>query len=239
MYCTGCAVRLVDEARFCHMCGSSVARSFRGIEAKIDIASETRSVGDGRADTYSAERGVAGPFTVAPVVSTRGDREPESELWEGGFSPRAMFGSFATLALASLASLGGSAVALYRDADALGMSLLLVVPVVWLAQLVRAAKRCWGLRYRLTDRRLFLQAGVLSRHRDQLDLARVEDVRTHQNVLHRFFDIGSIEIRSRDRHLRRVVMTGIPSADDVADLIRRAARRLQPAPPIARAAKAS
>jgi hypothetical protein len=80
---------------------------------------------------------------------------------------------------------------------------------------------------------------VLSRHRDQLDLARVEDVRTHQNVLHRFFDVGSIEIRSRDRHLRRVVMTGIPSADDVADLIRRAARRLQPGPPIAHAAKAS
>ena len=58
-------------------------------------------------------------------------------------------------------------------------------------------------------------------------------------MVHRFFDIGSIEIRSRDRHLRRVVMAGIPSADEVAELIRAAARRLQPAQPATQAAKAS
>jgi uncharacterized membrane protein YdbT with pleckstrin-like domain len=220
------------------MCGGAVARR-RGIDT--DVARRaTQSIGKGEPQPDVAGRVGDGRLLMAsPMLSARSDHDTESELWEGGFSPRAMVGSYATIALATFALLVGSGVAFYRDAGALGLFLLLAPPVVWMAQFVRTAKRCWGLRYRLTDRRLFLQAGLLTRWRDQLDLARVEDVRTHQTVVHRFFDIGSIEIRSRDRHLRRVVMAGIPSADEVAELIRAAARRLQPAQPATQAAKAS
>jgi membrane protein YdbS with pleckstrin-like domain len=156
----------------------------------------------------------------------------ERDVWDGRYSPKAMIASFAALVLVTIAGFAGIVVAAVRATRWLLISLLLVLPVLWVLQLGRLAKRYFAAQYRLTDRRLFIERGIVHRHKDQLELARVDDVRIRQNVLHRFLDVGSIEILPRDRNLRRVVMVGIQNADEVAETIRSLARERQPQPSV-------
>jgi membrane protein YdbS with pleckstrin-like domain len=154
-------------------------------------------------------------------------RVPEDDVWEGGFSPKAMAGSFIVCAFASIACLTGAVIAFVRDPAWLGGVLLLAIPVLWLAQASRVVKRCWSVRYRLTDRRLFVQIGLFSCQKHQIELAQVEAVRIRQNMLDRVLDVGSIEILTRDRHIGRLLLEGVDNVDLVAEKIRSIGRRLR------------
>jgi len=179
-----------------------------------------------------------GDQQTAAVARTPGaEGIPEANVWEGRFSPKAMIASFAVLVIGSTAGFALIAFAALRDMRWLLFSVIVALPVIWIAQFLRLAMRNLSAHYRLTNRRLFIERGVLHRHKDQLDLARIEDVRILQHVLHRLLDVGSIEVLSSDRRLRRLVMEGISDADDLAEVIRELAaqRRSEPASPVAAA----
>jgi membrane protein YdbS with pleckstrin-like domain len=57
--------------------------------------------------------------------------------------------------------------------------------------------RC--LRYKITDRLIERERGILVKRVDRLDLARVKDVQLVQNLMERILRIGTIEILSSDR----------------------------------------
>jgi hypothetical protein len=221
MYCPKCAVRLVEEANFCHNCGLQVVAEPVGDSAVFDV----ESGGDSAEAAVASDLGDASTPGTATSATAARSTESELPIWEGGFSPKAMAGGWAVTLLATLAGMV-AAVAL-RGHAVIAWLLLVAVFLAWGVQCVRLAKRLLSARYRLTNRRLFLRTGIIRHYKDQLELRRVEDVRVHQTLLGRLCDVGSIEILSSDRRLRRVLLHGIHNADGLAETIRLLAQRVR------------
>jgi len=226
MYCTKCSERLIADANFCHRCGYNVAGAefdgaANGVETLAESSHEPAAPEDSEPVAQAAP-GNGGPHEMTDV---------ETDVWQGRFNPKAMAISFVVVALLSFKFLVAAIFAVSLHLHWLLVVSFMLLAATWLVQCFRVAKQYLLAQYRLTDRRLFLDRGIFSRHKDQLDLARVEDVRILQNVLHRFLDVGSIEILSTDRRLRRVVLDGINDADTVAETIRTLARQRRVKPP--------
>ena len=230
LYCRRCGTRLIGGANFCHHCGECVAEEASEEFAGSDVAVAAEPTGENQGETELTGQGLRpGPGGVPQAFSDG----PEEDVWEGGFSPKAMAASFFVLVLASVACVAGSVIAFICQQAWLGWLLVLAIPLLWLVQAWRVIKRCLSEHYRLTDRRLFLQIGLLRSQKHQIDLAQVEAVRIHQNMWDRLLDVGSIEILTRDRHIGRLLLAGIDAVDSVAEKIRslgRHARDAQVAP---------
>ncbi len=223
MFCPHCAVTLVEEARYCHHCGTRVARERHDAEPDAVFHPYPADEGD-RVEPPAAAT------TLGPAAA--GGDADEHELWEGGFTPRAMFASVAAALGIVAFCLVASVLALVRGSYGAFWAFLVVLALAVLVELSRIVKRCASVHYRLSNRRLFLETGCFSRHKEQLELARVDDVRVRQNLFDRFFDVGSVEVLSHDRRLRRVVLEGISAPDQLAEAIRLHARRLRDPRPL-------
>lgn len=80
-------------------------------------------------------------------------------------------------------------------------------------------------RYVLTDQRLMLEFGILSKAADDIDLRTVRETAFHQSALQRLFGIGTVHIMSGDQvaALAQFRMSGIPDPRSVRELVRSAA----------------
>ena len=93
---------------------------------------------------------------------------------------------------------------------------LLVLLGVWLS---------WkSSRYRLTNQRLFVRKGWLSRMVQEVELYRVKDVALYQDMVDRLFDVGTITVIAEDSTTPRISMPGIKAPESVKESIRNAYR---------------
>jgi len=168
----------------------------------------------------------------------------EEVLWEGGPSTKALTydmvktGIFAVVV--SLAVLIGYAPALRflsglaepiadflaQSAPGLRLAAILFVVAVVGLRLVRLGWRILVLRslhYRVSNQRVLIESGVLSKTIDEVDMRTVEDVLFRQSFLERLLGIGQITIVAADRTLGRVYLVGIPDAREVRERIRASA----------------
>ena len=81
-------------------------------------------------------------------------------------------------------------------------------------------------RYRLTNQRLMVEQGILSRTLEEVDLRTVDDSGFSQSPLERLQGIGTVWIIASDRATPRVVMRGIPEPRSLRGKIRENAYRL-------------
>jgi membrane protein YdbS with pleckstrin-like domain len=151
--------------------------------------------------------------------------EPERDVWQGCYSPRAMVGVWFILALLTLGALFIGSLQL-RYAWQWGV-LLGVVALGWLVALGVLIYRRIGVRYRLTTQRLFHEKGVLKRTIDRIELIKVDDITSEQGVFERMMGIGSIRIKSSDRTDPDFWIRGVENARNVATEIDRARRAEQ------------
>lgn len=79
-------------------------------------------------------------------------------------------------------------------------------------------------RYRLTNLRLIVTYGLISRRTEEVDLFRVNDVSVKQNPLERILGRGDVTVFSADSSTRQLVLHNVANQDEVKDTIRRAAR---------------
>ena len=151
----------------------------------------------------------------------------EEELWDGGFSPKAMYGAFIVAASLTIAST--AAVILYWDKNQIAwIALAAGIVIVWLSLGLALASRRIGVHYRLTRFRLFHEHGVLTRVTDRLETIDIDDVTVKQTLLQRLLGTGTIIVMSSDRTVPQLRMDGIDHVRHVADLIdntRRAERQ--------------
>jgi hypothetical protein len=66
------------------------------------------------------------------------------------------------------------------------------------------------VRYRITNYRIDFERGLISRDIDTLELWHVEDLKFHQNILHRLLDVGTITILSHDDTTPKLRLDGLP-----------------------------
>lgn len=195
MFCNKCGVELSEGSAFCNKCGSP--------------------------------QGGVLPATGAAALKAPADAPPakEEEVWRGGYSPRAMGMGFVGagawfvglwIAYFLLTGKGswfeGKGWVIYLFGT---LSPIPFIYVGWLALWRRLT-----LHYRLTTQRLFAERGFIGRHIDELELIRVDDVATNQNIFERIFDVGTVTVKSSDITTPSLTLHGIRGPIQVKEKLR-------------------
>ena len=152
---------------------------------------------------------------MASKQSELDDYDPEEELWTGGYSPKAMVGTWLAMAVASIALL----VAPLFVAQLAFPVALILVGAIWIIGGARYAWRRLGVHYELTTQRFIHQTGILTRQTDRIEVIDIDDVSFRQGPVQRMFNVGTIVITGSDRTHPTLAMVGIADVKNVAGLI--------------------
>ncbi|MGI6518277.1 MAG: PH domain-containing protein [Bacillota bacterium] len=80
-------------------------------------------------------------------------------------------------------------------------------------------------KYVLTNQRILITTGLIGRKEEQIDLARVKDIRMTQGLTDRMVGIGQIDIMSTDLSTPAFRLMGVKDPQHVRDLIWEATNR--------------
>ncbi|HBV62091.1 MAG TPA: hypothetical protein DEF45_03625 [Rhodopirellula sp.] len=155
------------------------------------------------------------------------DYEPEEELWNGGYSAKAMVGTWILLGILSVATLILPFFVAFLAFLTVPISLGVIV-VIWLVGAVVYGVRRFGVHYELTSQRFIHQTGILTRDTDRIEVIDIDDVSFTQGPVQRLLGVGRITITSSDRSHPLLHMIGIADVKNVAgviDDVRRKERR--------------
>lgn len=202
MKCDECGKEVSAESAFCPKCGARLGEGGGGEPANAGQA-YVRGLQGGRGS---------------------GKTPAEEDLWSGTYSPQAMIGPAAALAVLTVLAFVGGAFAgpIGWTAAAIG------AVVLWAIFGFVLLYRRMTVHYRLTTFRLFHESGLLSRKRDRIEVIDINDVMLSQGFIERMFNVGTIHIESSDTTDPELDMIGIDNVRHVADLIdntRRAERQ--------------
>lgn len=200
MSCPKCNAALPEGSAFCNKCGASLHSAATAAPA-------------------------AHPM-VSPAAAAQA--EPEQELWKGRFSGKAQ-GHWWVLWFVELAVL---VVVWFKIPENVrqgpyakwGFVAAAVIPVLCIAWTWLVEKL--STRYRLTTHRLFKVTGILSRHHNEIELVRVDDVAVRQNIIQRIFNVGVVTvIAPHDQTEPRLELVGIENPIEIKEMIRTHVRR--------------
>ena len=154
---------------------------------------------------------------------TAGEEE-ETSLWEGGYSPKAMFGTWILAALLTIVAL---ALTGWMMSNYL-LWVFLAVLAGWAVLGCIYGYRRLGFQYELTTQRFIHQSGLLSRRTDRIEVIDIDDVVAKQGPIQRILGVGTVLIESSDRSHPKLELKGIANVKDIAkmvDDVRRKERR--------------
>lgn len=230
MNCPSCGIEVVEQAGFCHQCGQ-----------RLDLAGQPLPVGDAAegepvaqdAEGWESPDEVATQPATTPAENFRetasarreGEDEPEEEIWQGGYSTRAMIGAWALSGLITIVLL---LIWIKWVSSTYWIVMLVLMLLPWLYQLVVLKYRQWSVRYWLTDQRFVHQTGILRRVTNRIETIDMDDITFEQKFLERLVGVGTIRISSSDRTHPELVLRGIEKVKEVSekiDDVRRSERR--------------
>jgi membrane protein YdbS with pleckstrin-like domain len=225
MKCESCGTDTSADALFCHRCGVRLTSPDSGHgHVAGDARAEGTNVGnraDGAANAVAGEVGAARDDFVRKVGA--GGRDiVEQDVWQGGFSPRAMLGSWI---LAGLATVLLIVVGIFFWRTDVWLGVLTTVLMVWIFLGSRLLYRQMSVRYRLTNQRFFHETGIIRRVTNRIEVIDMDDITFEQGPIERVTGVGSIRIRSTDRSDPDLCLIGIDDVKEVAariDKVRRA-----------------
>ena len=146
---------------------------------------------------------------------------------EWSYSGKAMRAQMFLFVLLSLAAIGGGVYASMRGI--LASSYLPVwyliaagLALLWGYFYTVYFYRTWTIRYRLTDQRLYICRGLLTRTSDTMELIQIDDVRFVQTLIDRLLNggVGSLIIFcSADKTDKQLVLKGIENPHDIFEQI--------------------
>jgi len=184
-----------------------------------------------------ARAGAAVPVAPGSPLIAPGPQGPEQTLWEASPSMGLLLGQLVRVAVvvvavillvgvvfpALVSALGDLGRATWVDPSRAPLALAAVLAAYLLWRGVRIgllAARLRTTRYRLTNQRLTVESGLLSRSMTEVDLRSVEDLVFHQGPLERLLGIGTVTVVSADRTAPRLGLRGVRDPRGTRELIR-------------------
>lgn len=79
-----------------------------------------------------------------------------------------------------------------------------------------------SVQYTLTNERVRVRHGMMSKDREDVELVRVQDVDFSQTVRERLLNVGDIRISSHDPSSPTLILNDVANPEDVHELVRRA-----------------
>jgi uncharacterized membrane protein YdbT with pleckstrin-like domain len=105
------------------------------------------------------------------------------------------------------------------DGVALGIGFaLLVFAIVLIAGFLRR----FATVYTITTQRLRIKEGIIARHVQQTDIARVQNVNTSQSVLERFLQVGTVDFDTAGTGDSDFEFAGVEDPEEVVAAVDRA-----------------
>ena len=137
-------------------------------------------------------------------------QDEEQDLWSGGYSAKAMYGSWIL----------GGVVTIGLIAGMFAFPLVgLAIPVLWILLGGTLAYKKLSVFYQLTTERFIHKSGILKRVTDRIEVIDIDDVTYEQGIVQRMLGVGKIRISSSDRTHPELVLSGIDRVAEVADTI--------------------
>src|SRR5947209_16028172 len=216
--CYNCGAGLTPSARFCAACGAPAdSEQTRFATEATRVASEETRVAAPRPRAVE-------PLPVRPLAPT-----PERRAVEGGGEEQVVFTVRPTLLFVklgyALAALGG--LALIALLAFLKVPLLIAIPLALALLLVPAYKhlRRNTVRYTLTDSKIEIDQGLVSRTTRNIPLRNIQDVTVSANVFQRLLRFGNLVIDNASETGSPPALRNIPDPRRHADLLLRELRR--------------
>lgn len=145
--------------------------------------------------------------------------EPETKLWNGGFSPKAMIGYWLFAAVLTVVGCIAAAFATPATAGAVWLLVILLAIALWGGLALYYLYLRFGMSYELTSQRLIHKVGLLSQTTNRIEVIDIDDVSTYQTFIERLLGVGSIKILSSDTSDPMLVIRGIDDAKRIATMI--------------------
>ncbi|MFO0896915.1 MAG: PH domain-containing protein [Pirellulales bacterium] len=204
MRCRFCGGEVGETATFCPTCGERLSET----PAPQPVASPP-------ADEE------ASPVNRVRRRNTADD--PEAEIWQGSYSPKAMYGEWVA---GGVATVGAIVLAVLLVPTGVGTAIVFgLVVLMWLFLAARLLYLKYSVNYRLTSQRFVHQSGLLSRVTDRIEVIDMDDISFAQGPIQRMLGVGTIRITSSDRTHPELVLRGIENVADVSGLIDNARRK--------------
>ena len=144
----------------------------------------------------------------------------ERVIFQGHPSWRSILGFYLKGVL--IAAVAGGLVALVtkiaEDEINRGLVFLVVLAIVALTVLVGFVKRL-ATTYTITDRRLNIRRGIISREIQETRLERVQNVNYRQSVYQRVMQIGDVDFDTAAGDDYNFVFTGVSEPDEVVHMV--------------------
>jgi membrane protein YdbS with pleckstrin-like domain len=185
----------------------------------------------------------AGPVAGSPLFSSAAPG-PEQVLWEGGPSIALVYGKIAkviirciillviayfaiTMGLPALASISAQASSfIEQNSNALELGIVAVLALAVIPSVVgllQALAQIKNTHYKVTNQRIVIETGVLSKSLEEIDMRSVDDIEFRQTFLERIFHIGEVFVVSTDKVAPKRALHGIHDPRQTRELIRAAA----------------
>jgi membrane protein YdbS with pleckstrin-like domain len=200
MNCRQCGVDVVEDAVFCHVCGADLRLATH--QQDHELAGDAAPARAPGAALREKSRQAAGEIG-----------RTERELWQGGFSPKAMAGKAVAAAVATIVAMGAAMAVGEAVAWWIALS---VIAVGWLYLVGELAYRRLSVHYRATDQILFHESGILWRTTDRVELIDMDDISFRQGIIDRMFGVGTVKISSSDVSHPVLELVGIDDVREVA-----------------------
>lgn len=149
--------------------------------------------------------------------------EPETSLWQGGFSPKAMVGTW-LFSFIMTVIIAVACVALQRipniNMSSGTISLIggVIVLAWWGLAVCQYIYKRLSVHYELTSQRFIHKHGILTRTTDRIDVIDIDDVTFKQGIVERMLGVGTIKLTGSDRTHPEFYLIGIDQVDKISEL---------------------
>ena len=216
MNCPQCGVDVVSSALFCHKCGFRLDEA--GLERPPEAAEAPGEATDSPPEPVERSPEPQPAEKAKSPLSPKGDDdEPETDLWAGGYSGKAMWGSWILAGIVTLALLIARIMALIAFVS--WPILLGLIAALWIVLWLRLVYLRLNYHYALTTQRFIHRAGILRRTTDRIEVIDIDDVTYEQGLIERMVGVGTIKITSSDRTHPQINIVGIAGVKNVAESI--------------------
>ncbi|MFO1065834.1 MAG: PH domain-containing protein [Pirellulales bacterium] len=155
---------------------------------------------------------------AADRLATVPPASAERSLWQGGYSAKAMYGTWLLCAVITVVGI----VALVFTAPAAALAWPIgggVIVLLWVWALGVYLVRRLSVHYELTTQRFIHQEGIIVRKTNRIEVLDIDDVAFTQGIVQRMLGVGQIQLTSSDKSHPLLKLDGIDQVATVSNMI--------------------
>ncbi len=198
MFCINCGHENLDAAKFCRKCGASLEAEEETRLAVRETSAEARIGGE--AETDEAETEI---FSISPTLM----------FVKAGYVLAALGALLLVATFSAFTSVSAWIAVL------IGLFLFLIPAFYHVKQKL--------VRYTLTDSKLEIDEGLISRSTRSVPIRRIQDVTVSSSALQRLLGFGDLMIDNASDEGGKVILKNINRPKQYADILLRQMRRLE------------